>query len=222
MGNKMIVPGVFDFNPDVPEQIDDLERLEILARLSRLPIESRRTERFFNFEDIEGRKEGLEACFQLIRGEIQPPMLMLYGLPGRSKSRLAKATAWSFIGQLKSACYYQVGDLLDDLRSGMRIQKSLQPGEFVPDSSDAILNFVKRCSLLVLDDLGVHNETDWAVEKLDTIVNHRYENALATIITANSLEISDRIYDRMCQGRVVMLKGPSYRQLIMERRKVDG
>lgn len=216
MGIRQAFPGVFEFDPSAEE--DDSETLAMLIRLSRLPVESRRTKRFDSFEDIPGRKDGLEAALALVRGEINPPLLLLYGEPGRSKTHLAMAIAWWFLSQLKSVAYYHVGDLLDALREGYRVRSRLAPGEFSKDSADVILNFVKNCSLLVLDDLGAQKDTDWAVERLDIIVNHRYEEKLPLVITANTLELPERVFDRMREGKVVRLYGESYRAIIQKRK----
>ncbi|MBA7606560.1 hypothetical protein ES703_13710 [subsurface metagenome] len=218
MGVKQVMPGVFKFDPAIPDDVDDSERLATLIRISNLAPGTRLTKRFINFEEVPGRKEGLEAAFQLVKGEIQPPLLLLYGLPGRSKTHLAMAIAWAFIIQLQSAVFYQVGELLDALREGYRIQRLLAPGEYSPDATHVIINQVKKCQLLVLDDMGVQDK-DWAVEKLDLIVNYRYEEKLATVITANTLEIPDRVYDRMLEGKVVKLSGESYRAIIQKRKQ---
>lgn len=219
MGIRQLMPGVFKFDPAIPDDVDDSERLATLIRISNLALQTRLTKRFINFEEVPGRKEGFEAALQLVRGEIDPPLLLLYGLPGRSKTHLAMAIAWAFIIQLKSAVFYQVGELLDALREGYRIQRLLAPGEYSPDATHVIINQVKKCHLLVLDDMGAQKDTDWAVEKLDIIVNHRYEEKLATVITSNTLEIPDRVYDRMLEGKVVKLSGESYRAIIQKRKQ---
>jgi len=215
MGTKQIMPGVFEFTDTLE---DDSERLEVLIKLSNLPRETRLTKRLTTFEAVLGREEGLEAAIAFIRGEIDPPLLLLYGEPGRSKTHLAVAIGWAFLAQLKSVSYYHVGDLLDALRQGYRVTNSLAPGEFHRDSFDAITNYVKKCSLLILDDLGVQKDTAFVAERLDTIIDHRYVNNLPTVVTANTLELPERIFDRMREGRVVRLHGESYRA-IRQRRK---
>lgn len=217
MGVKQIYPGVFEFDPTTED--DDSERLDALIRLSKLPLGTRLTKRIMTFEEILGREEGLEATMAFIRGEIDPPLLLLYGEPGRSKTHLALAIGWAFIAQLRVVAYYHVSELLDDLRQGLRIQDSLASGEFHQGSFDVIMNWVKKCQLLILDDLGVQKDTDWVVDKLDMVVNYRYEQKLPTVITANTLEISDRILDRMKEGRVVLLQGESYREIIQKRKR---
>jgi DNA replication protein DnaC len=220
MSIKMVMPGVFEFIPD-GQDADDFEKYQSRLKWSGIPAEYKRTCRLSTFEMVKGREEGFEAACKFLRGEIEPPMLMLYGEPGRSKTHLAAAIGLCFIAQLKSVCYYHVGDLLDELREGMRIERALPLGEHSSDTATSILNRCKGYQLLILDDLGVEKETDWACEKLDTIVNHRYENALPTVITSNTLDISDRIRDRCRQGLVVRLTGESYREIIAKRKVAE-
>lgn len=212
----MVYPGVFKFT-DTDQ--DDSERLQLLISLSKLPLYTRLAKRLSTFEELPGRKKGLKAVMEFIRGEIDPPILLLYGEPGRSKTHLAMAIGWCFLTQLKSVAYYHVVTLLDDLREGYRIKQMVPPGEYHPGTFNSIMNYVKECQLLILDDLGVQKETDWAVERLDSVVNHRHEERLATVITANTLEISDRILDRCKEGRIVMLEGESYREIIAKRKR---
>jgi hypothetical protein len=70
--------------------------------------------------------------------------------------------------------------------------------------------------LLILDDLGTEKLTDWAAEKLDTLIDHRYIKGLPLVVTTNvpaaqlSPRIASRLQDRRL-GRVVTLSGPDYR-----------
>ncbi len=218
MGVKMTFPGIYEFDPDVPDEVDDLKKHEDYLRWSNITPEFQHSKRLCNFEMVAGREKGFEAACQFIRGEVDPPLLMLYGEPGRSKTHLAVAIGLAWIAQLKRVYYYYVGDLLDDLRAGLRIDKYALPGDHNPNTTDNILKRVKAVSLLILDDMGIENQTDWAFEKLDTIINHRYDKRLATVVTANTLEISDRILDRCREGLMVKLEGESYREIIRKRK----
>lgn len=79
------------------------------------------------------------------------------------------------------------------------------------DSQYDILDELNNTWLLVLDDLGVSGKpSDWLLETLYLIINHRYENLLPVIITSNlgldelsslygDTRITSRI-DRMCRA----------------------
>lgn len=217
----MTLPGVYEFDPEVPDSQDDFAEHEKLLQASGITPEFRHTKRLCNFEVIAGREKGFDAACQFIRGEVDPPLLLLYGEPGRSKTHLAVAIGLAWIAQLRRVYYYYVGDLLDDLRAGLRLDRYQVPGEFNPKTTDSILKGCKFVPLLILDDMGIENQTDWAYEKLDTIINHRYDKRLATVITANTLEISDRIIDRCREGIMVKLEGESYREIIQKRKKAE-
>lgn len=209
MGVKMVMPGVYRFDPNC--EGDDSERFGVLAKLSRIPPHTRLTHRFCAWEDTEGGAAGFNAAVAFARGEIDPPFLLLFGRPGLGKTHLALSIGWAYLTQLKSALYYQTESLLDALRQGYRISQASAPGEYWPDSYAAIMNRVKKVSLLILDDLGGEKETEWAVPKLDEIVDHRYINRLPMVITANTLDLPERIFDRLKEGKVVGLRGQSYR-----------
>lgn len=215
MGIREIVPGFLDFDPELgSDDAASLERLDFLIKLSRIPPMSRFTKRFHNFERVPGREAAHEAVKAFLHWEINPPLLLLYGEPGRSKTHLALAIAWNFLLSLKTVAYYHVGDLLDELRDSYRKKD---------DFATLELKFLKNCALVVLDDLGAHKSTEWAAEKLDTLVDHRYTNAKPLVITANTLELPDRIYDRCLQGKVVRLEGESYRALLRKGKEAaDG
>jgi DNA replication protein DnaC len=212
MGAKMVYPGVYEFVGEF--EGDESETYKVKAMASYMPLETRVTKRISTFEEIPGREKALEAAFAFIRGEIQPPMLLLYGEPGRSKTHLAMAIGWCYVAQLKSVRFYHVGDFLDQLRGSWRLRE-----KFSHDSYEAIMNYCKNCALLILDDLGVEDLTSWASGRVDTIVDYRYERGKATIVTANTLEISDRILDRMKEGQIVLCEGESYREIISKRKK---
>ena len=218
MGNRMKIPGIYEFDPSVPESRDDFEKHERLLRYSNIPPEFDKTHRISTFEIVKGRQAGYDAALEFLRGDLTPPLLMLLGEPGTGKTHLAAGIALSFIAQLRSALFYHVGDLLDALRAGIGLERQMAPGDFDSRTSTSILNRCKNTALLVLDDLGVESKTDWANERLDTIVNHRYEYGRPTVITVNTLEVSDRIRDRCIHGRVVALEGESYRSIIARRR----
>lgn len=60
--------------------------------------------------------------------------------------------------------------------------------------------------LLVLDDLGVENPTDWASEQLYLILDARYDAQLPTILTSNrpANHLDERLVSRFRSGLVII------------------
>ena len=100
-------------------------------------------------------------------------------------------------------------DLLDHLRA------TFGPGS--PVAYDNLFEQTRNAPLLVLDDLGAENPTQWAQEKLYQIINHRYNAALPTVITCNvELErIEPRVRSRLVDMDLVrkfVIDAPDFRR----------
>jgi len=97
----------------------------------------------------------------------------------------------SFIEQLgfKKCLFVPLPDLLEKLR------KSYYDEGFYPLFFEDHIN----ADLLVLDDIGAEQVTDWVLEKIYQLVNHRYEFLLPTIFTSNltGKELANRLGDRI-------------------------
>ena len=89
------------------------------------------------------------------------------------------------------------------------------------EKKDEILNQIKNIPLLILDDLGVERDTDFAYEKLQEIIDTRYRSGLPLIITTNltqkELQNPDdsrykRVYDRILEMcHLILVPGESRR-----------
>ena len=141
--------------------------------------------------------------------------LILVGCYGTGKTHLAVSIARHRIDAGETVLIQTTPDLLDHLRA-----------TFAPDSKvtyDARFAQTKGADLLCLDDYGAQQATDWADEKLFQLLNHRYNRALPTIITANSLNgIDPRILSRMqdaslCQ-MIIMDRAQDYRPRLRKRK----
>lgn len=62
---------------------------------------------------------------------------------------------------------------------------------------------LKRCDLLILDDIGVEKTSEWVIERLYALINYRINEEKSTIITSNlnleelSLKLDKRIASRI-------------------------
>jgi DNA replication protein DnaC len=103
--------------------------------------------------------------------------LVFLGPSGCGKTHLACAIANHRISLGEPVFYIGAADLLDHLRSA-----------FSPTSDttyDELFEQVKNVPLLVLDDLTLGSATAWAKEKLEQLLQHRFNTRLATVITTD-------------------------------------
>ena len=116
--------------------------------------------------------------------------LVMVGETGVGKTHLAAAAAAQRLHAGDSVCFAVVPELLDALRA------SYSRGDV---SFEALFAFVKNVDLLVLDDLGAQQTTDWANDKIYQLCGYRYTRALSTVITMNDLpdEFPPRLASRI-------------------------
>lgn len=133
--------------------------------------------------------------------------IVFSGAVGCGKTHLAAAIANQRLEQYgEMAIFLTAPDLLDALRG------AIDPGG--ENTFDDYFYRIRAAPLLVLDDLGVENPTNWAKEKLFQLLNHRHTEAKPTVITTNTDidELDPRIGSRMAQGAVVNINAPDYRR----------
>ncbi len=189
------------------------KRLQELLRISNLGALARKT--FENF-DLNAphlspvQRENLKRVYEQAKAFAEDPhgWLVLLGDYGCGKTHLAAAIANHRIRKGYMVLFVVVPDLLDYLRSAYAPES--------PSTYDQRFEDVRTAPLLILDDLGTHNATSWAEEKLFQILNYRYNANLPTVITSNQwLEsIPPRIRSRLMDSdvsTVAEIMAPDYR-----------
>ena len=136
--------------------------------------------------------------------------LIIFGKPGNGKTHLVAAITNKAIQERYTVIFERVPRLLAKLRNTYN-GGTVNEGEIV----DALI----RSDLLILDDAGAEKCSEWTEQSLYTIIDERYTEELATIVTTNSdleeleRKIGPRSMDRlleMCE--IVENRGTSYRQ----------
>lgn len=118
------------------------------------------------------QKKALDYC-----SKYQPSSkgICLYGGPGRGKTHLAVGLARKLYGQGYTCLAVKSVDLLN------RLKKSYNQETI--DESD-IIKILREVEILVIDDVGIEQKTDWAIVKLYEVIDYR-TNRYATILTTN-------------------------------------
>lgn len=173
---------------EIQKNIDSVERFKNFERMNRL-------KRYFSFSTLGQRftaktfdnfhefpensasfKEAKEFINKAQSNETRGKGLLIIGPVGTGKSHLG-AAIFNCLSEKKTCIFANVPELLEKIRD------SLKTGE-----SEEIINEVKRCEVLIFDDLGAErhkHQDDWATEKLFTIVDYRYRNLLPIVATTN-------------------------------------
>ena len=182
------------------------ERTARLVRYSNIGHLSRFTFETINLEgmlrDVASRDSFRQAHEAAVEYADAPDgWLVLSGPTGTGKTHLAAAIANRCIEKGKPVFFAHVPDLLDHLRA------SFGPGSEVTYSE--LFDQVRSTPMLVLDELEAQAGTPWAHEKLQQILNHRYNAQLATVVTTSSIDDLDPYVVTRLQssGRVLSLRG---------------
>ena len=103
--------------------------------------------------------------------------LWLMGDVGTGKTTLAMIVSKAALDAGRSVAIYSLPRLLNLIRGAIETEAGM-------------VGFLERLAavdLLHIDDLGVENTTEWVLEQLYSIVNTRYEDERAMIVTTNLL-----------------------------------
>ncbi len=189
------------------------ERLFALSNLDEL--------QHLTFENFQPRghiglrpvqADSLELAYNQARQYAQSleGWLLLLGNFGCGKTHLAAAIANFAVDLGVPTLFLTVPDLLDTLRFAYNDPEATFEQRF---------DEIRTAPLLVMDDFGTQNATEWAQEKLFQIINYRYINGLPLVVTTNLIleDIEERIRSRLMDPKMVTrvnILAPDYRQPI--------
>ncbi len=189
----------------IREQLFKLSHLDQLQEMTFETFEPRGSQLLGDHHQAS-----IQHAFQAARDYAQNPSgwLLIQGRYGVGKTHLAAAIANTAVGSGIPTIFLTVPDLLDALRYTFSAEDT---------SFEERFEEIRRAPLLVLDDFGTQNTTDWAREKLFQILNYRYINHLPLVVTTNLLldELEGRIRSRLFDAnlvRHVVIHAPDHRR----------
>lgn len=128
--------------------------------------------------------------------------ILMTGREGTGKTHLAVSILKDAIVKGYTGLYWNVPELFLELRRRM--------DSSAVESEADIFDFARRVDLLVLDDLGAERTSEYVLDRLYVLINKRYEDDSATIITSNrslpelKQQLSPRIASRIAEMCVIM------------------
>lgn len=132
--------------------------------------------------------------------------IYIYGNPGCGKTHLAACIANQLMNQGYQVILASVGSLIQRIKSTFDNSSSSETTE------EEIFQGIRTVDLLIIDDIGSENITEFVQEKMFEIINARYITKKPTIFTSNLTfdellkKISNRTVDRIIELSTVILK----------------
>jgi DNA replication protein DnaC len=172
-----------------------------LAQYSNLGALNRLTFKNILSQGMSGyqqKQEQFQKAYDAAKAFAKEPKgwIVLVGPSGCGKTHLAAAIINERIKQGQPALYKTTPDLLDELRSTFNPEHETHYNQ----SFEVLRNSL----LLVIDDFGSQSSTSWAKEKLDQLINHRYNEQLPTVIITDTPieQLNDRIRSRLSDNNL--------------------
>jgi len=123
-----------------------------------------------SLDDYDGDEQAQAADTATRWLESPSATLVLAGSVGTGKTHLAYAVGHALVARGDWVEAWTTADLLEALR---------------PGGDERALDVVRSCDVLILDDLGATKVSEWAVETMTSLLDHRLREDRRQVITTN-------------------------------------
>lgn len=221
-GSGFVVDEATNTASDCPCRAPRLSKIRTRSLAARVPAKYRGVsfDRPPVPEIARGAPDQVQAVKRYVR-EIDANLdagrgLWLMGDVGTGKTTLAMIVSKAAIDAGRSVAIYSLPRLLGLIRSAI-------------ETDDGLIGFVDRLTavdLLHIDDIGAENSTEWVLEQLYSIINTRYEDERAMIVTTNLkyedlvIQLGERTVSRLIAicGNGLPLYGADDRRILKDKR----
>jgi len=173
------------------KRLQEIERQKMQQRIERIigncGLGARfKIRTFERFEATPGTAQALRICkgyaenyrSMMASGLAEKNGLLISGPKGTGKTHLAAAIANHLMATGAPVLFATMIDLL------AKIKASYEKNRSDADESK-LINTYTNVDLLIIDDIGKEQPTEWALTQIYRIINARYENFKPVIITTN-------------------------------------
>lgn len=148
--------------------------------------------------------KSLETCKAFVKDCLNresPRGLYISGPVGSGKTHLSCSIANELIKGGIEVLFVVVPDYLDEIKHSWDQGSSYNEKE--------ILDKAREVEVLIMDDLGAHSYSEWTKGKIYTILNHRTNERLPTVITSNlEYDQIEKYLDYRINSRIAELCRP--------------
>lgn len=162
-------------------------------------------ETFENWDFTKGDKKmynvGVKYCEKFQEAKKEGLGFLLYGAAGNGKTYLSNCIANRLLSHMNPVICVSINSLLERIRETY--------SKWGNEGEGTILKALSLADLLIIDDLGTEQDTDWSKSRIYNIIDNRYRNKLPMIISTNkSIEELKKMYHERTIDRLLEMCTP--------------
>ena len=163
-------------------------------------------ETFENWDFSKGNKGmynmGISYCENFHEAKKVGIGFLFYGDPGNGKTYLSNCIGNRLLNNMVPVICVGINQLLERIRQ--TYSRYGQEGE------DTILRGLALADLLILDDLGTEQSTEWSISRIYNIIDSRIRNGLPIIVSTNhSISDLEKRYNKRTISRLTEVCTPT-------------